>query len=487
MQKDKLYNKLPDRHAVVAGRFYPLSKVELQDELEELFAKAGSLSAGQNLNPEHIQAIISPHAGYVFSGAVAASAFVHLKERKNIQRIFLIGSSHHAWFEGASIYYEGHYHTPMGRVEVDSKIAKELLNSNDQIEYHPEAHANEHCLEVQLPFLQHILKNKFTIVPIIIGSQSKEIPYILAQILQPYFTLENLFVISTDLSHYPEFNDAVKVDQLTVESICSNNPDQFITQINENEKKRIHNLSTSICGWSSVLTLLYLTSSIKNIYYHPILYKNSGDIALYGEKSRVVGYQSIVITLNESIKNKNFSLSEEEKSILLKHARETIVNNIKSIKKKSDEEDSLPRALSSHCGAFVSLYVDDDLRGCIGRLEGDEPVYSTIQKMAIASSSHDSRFSPIRANEIDKMHIEISILSPLHKISSINEIIPGKHGILIRKDFRSGTFLPQVADKTGWDVEELLSQCSERKAGLGRNGWKDAEIFIYEAEVFSDK
>lgn len=487
MQKGKPLPKLPDRQAAVAGRFYSLSKSELQDELLELFSKAEKLTDKQNIDDEKIQAIISPHAGYVFSGLVAASAYIHLRERKNIKRIFLIGSSHHAWFEGASIYYEGHYITPLGKVEVDRELTYELMNDHKLFTYHHEAHSNEHSLEVQIPFLQHVLNNNFKIIPIIIGSQSKEIPFQLSEILKSYFNPENLFIISTDLSHYPEYYDAIKVDQLTVAAICSNDPGLFIEQVNETERKRINNLSTSICGWSSVLTLLYMTTSRKDLNYNPVLYQNSGDVALCGEKSRVVGYQSILITSAHDSVNAGFSLSDDEKAILLEHARRSIINNIASITINNDDIDTLPRALFSHFGAFVSIYIQDDLRGCIGRLECDEAIYTTVGKMAIASSTNDSRFQPIQQLEIDKMNIEISILSALHKISSIDEIIPGKHGILIRKDFRSGTFLPQVATHTGWGVEELLSQCSDRKAGLGPNGWKDAEIFIYEAEVFSDK
>jgi MEMO1 family protein len=487
MQKEKSNNKLPDRQAAVAGKFYPSMDIELMDELIELFSKAKKLTRDQKIIPEHIRAVITPHAGYVFSGVVAAAAFLHLKKRDDIHRVFLIGSSHHVWFEGASIYYESHYITPLGKVKVDSILAKKMLSACSFLNYHPEAHSNEHCLEVQLPFLQYILPSTFKIIPIIIGSQSKETPCKLAEMLKPYFTQNNLFVVSTDFSHYPEYYDAVKIDQLTVEAICSNNPDQFIHQVNENEKKQIKNLATSICGWSSVLTLLYLTSSMRELRYNPILYQNSGDIALYGDKSRVVGYQSIVIDLNMDPKHSTISLSTDEKKILLNHARESIINNIKPTTTKTDGEKSLPHALLAHFGAFVSVYIDNNLRGCIGRMESDESIYSTIEKMSIASSADDSRFSPIRAHEIEKMSIEISILSPLRKISSISEIIPGKHGILIRKDFRSGTFLPQVADKTGWNTEEMLSQCSDRKAGLGPDGWRDAEIFIYEAEVFSDK
>jgi AmmeMemoRadiSam system protein B/AmmeMemoRadiSam system protein A len=485
MQKVRTYSRLPDREAAVAGKFYPANERELLQELEVLFAQANKLTENRIKNTHLIRSIIVPHAGYVFSGLIAASAFTQIKNHQ-YDRIFIIGSSHHTWFEGASIYYEGHFITPLGKVEIDSVVAKELMAFESVVTYNEKAHKDEHSLEVQLPFLQYIMPQKFKIIPIIIGSQSKIIPFKLSELLRPYFTPENLFIISTDLSHYPKYNDAVKIDTLTVEAICKNDPDKFIAQINENEKKRIEGLATSICGWSSVLCLINLTTKEIDINYSPLLYQNSGDITLYGEKSRVVGYQSIIITSESKDKLIRISLSDSEKKTLLDHARDSITRNIYSKTGISDPDISLPVALLSKYGAFVSIYVDEQLRGCIGRLESDEPIYRTIEKMAVASSLHDSRFNPIGQDELNSLHIEISIISPLHKIASIDEIIPGKHGIFIRKDYRSGTFLPQVAIKTGWDVYKLLSECSLKKAGLGTNGWKDADIYIYEAEVFSD-
>jgi AmmeMemoRadiSam system protein B/AmmeMemoRadiSam system protein A len=487
MPKEKSYKKLPDRKPVVSGRFYPSTEAELRSELAQLFLQASKLVSERKLQYEEIRAIVSPHAGYIFSGIVAASAYLNIQNRKAFNRIFLIGSSHHAWFEGASVYYEGHYVTPLGKIEIDRKIATGLIQSNEKFQYRPEAHTNEHALEVQLPFLQYAIGKAFKIVPIIIGGQSKDTPRNLAETLKPYFIPENLFIISTDLSHYPEYYDAVKIDKLTTESICTNNPEKFVEQLKENDQKNIQNLATSICGWTSVLTLLHITHSLPDIHYVPVLYQNSGDIALYGEKSRVVGYQSIVVTSENKSSEQAFKLNNEEKKLLLSIARDSITNNLNSVRSIPFDEDELPRAFREHCGAFVSIYVDDKLRGCIGRIENDEALFTTIQKMAVASSTRDYRFSPISRSEISRMHIEISLLTPLRKIESIHEIVPKKHGILIRKDSRSGTFLPQVAEKTGWDTEELLAQCSERKAGLGRNGWKDADIFIYEAVVFSDK
>jgi AmmeMemoRadiSam system protein A len=137
-------------------------------------------------------------------------------------------------------------------------------------------------------------------------------------------------------------------------------------------------------------------------------------------------------------------------------------------------------------GAFVTLKENGELRGCIGRFTADIPLYQVIEEMAISSSTQDNRFLPVTAKEIDKLEIEISVLSPMKKISSIDEIVMGKHGIYIKKGWYSGTFLPQVATETGWSREEFLGHCARDKAGIGWDGWKDAEIYTYEACVFSE-
>ncbi len=474
-----------ERKPVVAGRFYPDSTNELHKEIDDLYNSALKLTTEKAEAEGEILAIISPHAGYVFSGTVAASAYTVLKNRKKIKRVFLIGSSHYAWYEGVSIYFKGFYSTPLGNVEVDTELATKLLDDNAIFNFRLEAHAHEHSLEVQLPFLQYFLDD-FKIVPILIGGQSAEMPKKIAKILTPYLGGENLFVISSDLSHYPEYNDALKVDKNTIEALCSNNPEIFLDQLKENEHKKYNNLATSMCGWTSALTLLYMTASLDGVSFIPILYQNSGEIPIYGDKSRVVGYQSVAIYQKVNVKDDSKSISKEDENFLLSVARNSIINIIRG----SGAEKyiaNIPEKYKKPQGAFVSIYVDNELRGCIGRIESDNPLYETIEQTAVSAATHDSRFVSLKPDELDKMKIEISILSPLKKIASIDEIIPGKHGILIRKDYRSGTFLPQVAARTGWSSKEMLEECSKRKAGLGSDGWKDADIYIYEAIIISEK
>jgi AmmeMemoRadiSam system protein A len=242
-----------------------------------------------------------------------------------------------------------------------------------------------------------------------------------------------------------------------------------------------------MCGWTAVLTLLYITENESDIQYQPLLYKNSGDTAIFGDKHRVVGYQSVAVLKKNAMDEKFLILTNNESQLLLQIAHNAITDMLDNKYNDLPDGNLLSENLKQLCGVFVSVYVKNELRGCIGRLETTTQLYISVHDMAKAAAMHDTRFKPVSKEEIDSLSIEISVLTPLKKISSVNEIIPGRHGILIKKDNRSGTFLPQVAQRTGWTTEEMLQQCSERKAGLGPDGWKHAEIYIYEVLIISDK
>jgi MEMO1 family protein len=474
-------NAHKDRQPAVAGQFYPARQEDLSNMLRQLFSKAvPSKKLGSVL------AVISPHAGYVFSGEVAASSFNQLDPKKEYKNIFILGSSHYVAFDGASIYSAGDFITPLGKVRVNTGLANKLIKNNSVFSDRADAHEREHSLEVQLPFLQYALKKDFKIIPIILGTQSPETCRNIADALRPYFTAENLFVISTDFSHYPSYQDAKNVDKATADAILENSPEKLLTSIAEYERKGITNLATCLCGWTSVLTLMYMTENNPVIVTDLIQYKNSGD-SEYGEKNRVVGYNAIAVFQSERKAQPEFKLTDKDKKDLLSIACRTVVQYVKSRKKPEMSVEILSPALKTNCGAFVTLKKHGELRGCIGRFDAPEPLYSVVQSMAIASSSQDYRFSPVESGELPELELEISVLTPMKRISSIDEFKLGKHGIYIRKGFNTGTFLPQVADETGWTKEEFLGHCAQDKAGIGWNGWKDAELYIYEALVFGEK
>ncbi len=470
-----------DRQPAVAGQFYPSDAKELKLMLNQLFSNAVRAKTHKN-----ISAIISPHAGYVYSGEVAASAFNQLKQNVVYENIFLIGSSHHVYFEGGSIYRNGDFITPLGKVKINKLIADELIKKYDFFYDREDAHRFEHSIEVQIPFLQYHLSKEFKIVPIVLGTQSPSMCKKIAEALKPYLNEKNLFVISTDFSHYPSYEDAKIVDKATIDAVISKSPDKLLKVLDDNQEKGIKNLSTSLCGWSSVLVLLYMLENEKDIIGEFVQYKNSGDVK-FGDKNRVVGYSAITFTRREKMNKEDFNLNNEEKKKLLNISRETLEMFVKENKIPDVNENELTENLKQNCGAFVTLYLNKQLRGCIGRFEANEPLYQVVQQMTVASASEDYRFYPVAEDELKYIDIEISVLTPLKKINSIDEIQLGKNGIYIKKGFRSGTFLPKVATETGWTKEEFLGHCAQDKAGIGWDGWKDAELYTYEALVFSEK
>jgi hypothetical protein len=240
-----------------------------------------------------------------------------------------------------------------------------------------------------------------------------------------------------------------------------------------------------MCGWTSGLTLLKITEGKPGITYKTIMYRNSGD-SPYGGKDRVVGYWAIA-AIQQQTKTAEFNLTDNDKRELLKLARKTIADYLSGTIPTPPDESKLSSTLKTNAGAFVTLHNHGKLRGCIGNFSTTTPLYRVVMAMAISAATEDYRFESVTADELNDIDIEISVLTPMKRISHIKEIELGKHGIYIKKGGRSGTFLPQVAKETRWSLDEFLGHCSRDKAGIGWDGWRDAEIFTYEAIVFDEK
>ena len=477
-------NKVPMvRPATQANRFYTGDAKELSKEVDSLLA----LHRGETVYRD-VAALIVPHAGYYFSGNVAAAAYMALSKDKQYKRIFLLGPSHHEWLDGASVNTEADYYaTPLGQVKVDHDVAVALTEADSVFRYEPRAHDREHCLEVQLPFLQRRFSGdgKSTqtsedavppIVPIIISTNDFQKLKRIAEALKPYLTEENLFIVSSDFSHYPKYEDACKVDALTGRAVESGDVEQFIAALEENARSGVRNLSTSACGELAIVTLLMMIDSTYEVKH--LMYQNSGD-AEESDHSRVVGYHAFAIVRKSS---QEFSLSEDEKRMLKEIALTSIKDSLDG--KPISHHSPLTSHLSEKCGAFVSLHKHGRLRGCIGHFGEDVPLHEIVAEMARAAAFEDPRFMPVTADELSDIDIEISVLTPMRRIQSLDEFELHRHGIYIRKGYRSGTYLPQVADEVNWTKEEFVSHCAQDKAGIGWDGWKDAELYVYEAIVF---
>ena len=480
-------DKFTDRQPVAAGRFYPADKETLNHDLAQLFENCKKSPKNWN-----VRAIISPHAGYVYSGKIAAASYSAISKKSIFKNIFIIGSSHVMSFNGASVYNAGNFITPIGKIKVNDDIAKRLINENKVFGFPNNAHLQEHSIEVQLPFIQYYFEDKPLIIPIIIGTNDVSTIKLIAEALRPWFTSENLFIISSDFSHYPSYKNANETDSLTALGIISGSPTTFLNTLKNNSEKQVPGLVTSMCGWTSGLTLLYLIEGKNQFEFKLIDYCNSGDYK-NGDKTEVVGYHAIAVIENpqgSALNKKNdtyLTFTQEEKSQLFTIAKNAISSRLYSKKNPELNKDKIPAKFKTSMGAFVTLKINGTLRGCIGRFISSDPLYEVVKASAISSAFEDPRFSPLTKEEFEKTEMEITVLGPLIKISNTNEIILGKHGIYIKKGGKSGTMLPQVATENGWTVEQFLGFTSRDKAGLGWDGWKDAELFIYEGVVLEDK
>lgn len=464
------------RPATQANRFYTGNPEELSQEVDSFLALHSSRTTYQN-----VAALIVPHAGYYFSGNVAASAYMTLNPKKSFKRIFLLGPSHHEWLNGASVNSKvDYYATPLGNVKVDRETAQQLIDADSVFSYKAAAHAQEHCLEVQLPFLQRRLDEVPPIVPIIISTNDYSKLKRMAEMLRPYFTDDNLFIISSDFSHYPSYEDAYEVDTKTGKAIETGDVEQLIATIENNADSGKRNLATSACGEFPIITLMLMLNHNYEIKH--LMYQNSGDIDNH-DHSRVVGYHAFAF-LRKQISETEFTLTDADKKQLKEIALQSIKDSLDSKPIARPTLHSQLSILNSKCGAFVSLHKYGRLRGCIGHFGEDYPLHEIVAEMARAAAFEDPRFTPVTREELDDIDIEISVLTPMRRIQSIDEFELHRHGIYIRKGFRSGTFLPQVADEVNWTKEEFIGHCSQDKAGLGWDGWRDAELYVYEAIVF---
>ena len=461
------------RPATQANRFYTGDAQELAQEVDSFLARHKGSPQFDNL-----AALIVPHAGYYYSGNVAATAYMALAPKKTYKRIFLLGPSHHEWLDGASVNTDADYYaTPLGNVKVDRETALKLTE-NDVFTYRPEAHDREHCLEVQLPFLQRRLGEVPPIVPIIISTNDFQKLIQISDTLKPYLNGENLFIISSDFSHYPTYDDAYEVDARTGRAIESGSVEHLIAAVEKNRRSGKRNLSTSACGQLAIITLMLMCDEQYDIRH--LLYQNSGDIS--GEHDRVVGYHAFAFLRPDST---DFALTTDDKRMLKDIALQSIRDSLDG-KSVANNYSLITNhySLKQNCGAFVSLHKHGRLRGCIGHFGEDVPLHKIVAEMARAAAFQDPRFSPVTPDELDDLDIEISVLTPMRRIQSLDEFELHRHGIYIKKGYRSGTYLPQVADEVNWTKEEFVSHCSQDKAGLGWDGWKDAELYVYEAIVF---
>jgi MEMO1 family protein len=475
------------RPAYVAGGFYPADANELGKMIDGFLAQA---------SPEKLDgslvALICPHAGYQFSGGVAAYSYAQLKGR-SYDRVVVLAPSHYESFPFSSIYDGEAYRTPLGDVPVDHDFAAKLTKLSSSIKISERGHGEEvvqggrygeHALEDQLPFLQRVL-GQFKMVPIIMGDPRydacRALGIALAKAVQGTNTL---ILVSSDLSHYHPYDEAEQMDHQILKTI--EEWDYFTLE--QNTERDIWH---GPCGGGPIVAAMIAAERLGAHHAQILKYANSGDVT--GEKSRVVGYGAVALVAANGKENKKherksaeFSLAPAEKQELLKIARQSVevaVREKKILPVPADE----PEALRNARGAFVTLKERGDLRGCIGYMSPVKPLAETVRDVAAFAALEDRRFRPVSEGELNILEYEISVLSPLRRVDDINQIHVGQHGLLIRKGEFEGVLLPQVPTEEGWDRKTFLEQVCV-KAGLPEQAWKDedADLFMFTALVFGE-
>ncbi len=471
----------------VAGAFYSDQPTELRRRIDEFLAAA---------TPPTLKrpwAIIVPHAGYRFSGPVAAFAFKPFVG-KAIKTVVVLAFAHNPFAPDGSIKFSGvgtvrasTFRTPLGDLPVDAVEVEALIAAAPFIDHAPALFAGEHSLEVELPFIQQVLPDA-KLVPLLFGQQrDPAMAESLAKILvERYAGRDNvLLVASTDLSHFHDYPTAQAMDRLGLDFIVKLDRPGLLRAMRERR--------CEFCGILPVWTLMTAQQQINGPA--PVLLdaRNSGDT--FGERNRVVGYAAVAFERPEPSTAVNqpptgedkmdFELTLDQKHRLVDIARKTVTGWVTE-HTKPDFEISDP-LLKSKGAAFVTLQMDGELRGCIGHTEARLPLWECVREMATAACSQDPRFPPVSTAELPKLDFEITVLTPMQKIESIDEIKVGRDGLMMERGYQRGLLLPQVPVEWGWDRDEFLSHTA-RKAGLPADAWKEDSVTIYRFQglVFGD-
>ena len=467
------------RDPVWAGKFYPANR-------EDLLGLIGRLTDTAEMKPTvvprphtRLRALMMPHAGYAYSGATAAHAALAIA-RDRFDRVVLLGPDHRVGFRNASVSNAAYWRTPLGVVPVGD-YSPMLRCRPGLFATVADSDRQEHSLEVTLPFLQARL-SRFELIPVVLGPCEAQImAQAIATLLQHPQTL---LVVSADLSHYLPYGDAVKRDRETLNRILALDPHWQQDQDNRT------------CSRYPVGVLLELA---RNRHWQPVLlhYSNSGDTA--GDKASVVGYGAVAFYGEEGMQNQSDNrqpLTAEQGAALVVLARQTLIRHFGETTAPADaqrlEACLADPALQVCCGTFVTLKIDNQLRGCIGSLSGTSPIAAGVRNNVLNAAFHDPRFAPLGKTELDAVQIEVSVLSepvPL-AYSDADDLLarlrPGIDGVIIKKGHASATFLPQVWEQLPQPEPFLSHLC--QKAGLPAGQWRegDLEVQIYQVQYFEE-
>lgn len=466
------------RKSAVAGQFYERNPDKLLEEVNSYLGTVTPLKG-------RVLGVLAPHAGYAYSGATAGAAFSFLKEA-DFDTAVIIGTGHTEAVKGAAIITEGAFETPLGRVEIDAILAGDLLAASKLFENRPSAHAREHSIEVELPFLQALGK-PFKMVPVVANTDDiktlEEIGRVIGEKLNGR---KAVICVSSDLSHYPPGPVAERSDLSLLEAFATavrNRDMGYFGLANELllEKSRAC-MDTAACGFAAMVigAAACLESGADN--FQLVQYIHSGKIA--GQAGGVVGYGAGLFTTGGRTEQR--VLGEKVKAGLLALARASIESRLKKIKFPPPPLSPCPE-LNQPAAVFVTLTKKGALRGCIGTMTPGQLLSDAVAHFAAASAFEDSRFPQLSFTELSEVRIEISVLSPLRRVDNWNDVEEGRHGVYVQKGRLGGTYLPQVWEHFDSREKFLTSLCLE-KAGLPADAWKEKStaLYVYTVDSFEE-
>jgi AmmeMemoRadiSam system protein B/AmmeMemoRadiSam system protein A len=443
------------RAPAVAGTFYSGNRQELADSVDSMLREAKTADPCPKV-------IIAPHAGHVYSGASAATAYQRLNNRRHeITRVVLLGPSHRVGFKGIAATSATSYATPLGEIPLAAQATQQIIGL-PETGFLDEAHTEEHSIEVHLPFLQRVL-GQFELVPLVVGDASKEA---VAKVIEHLWGgPETLILISSDLSHFHDYATAQKID---------NNTSHKIVELNDNLT------GEEACGCRPLNGLLHLARK-KGLNVHAIDVRNSGDTA--GDSSRVVGYGTYIIMENST----EYGLAQRQR--MLQVARNAIVQPLTGDNNLTLDLQHFPQALQAPRATFVTLNINGQLRGCIGSLQALRPLIMDVASNAQAAAFKDPRFPQLTLDEFHQIDIHISVLSvpeEMHVTSKqdlISQIQPGIDGLIIEESGKRATYLPSVWEQL--PTPDAFVQELRRKAGLSPDDWLETtKVSRYRTEEF---
>ena len=445
------------RPAAVAGRFYPDNAQVLRRSIEEYLGNAAPCA-------QRVRMLMCPHAGYLFSGAVAGAGYGAVDAR-DIATVIVLGPSHHVRFKGIAVDAGRGYETPLGCIDLNVVKADQLRRSVPPPRGAVHAHSLEHAIEVQVPFIQVAFPGA-TIVPVLVGEGK---PDRSAELLEPLLDDATLLIASSDLSHYHPHNEARARDARSLATVVEGNVDGFFDG----------------CGVEAVRVLVALAAR-KGWRARVLDARTSFDTAPGSCSSRqVVGYAAVAW-----VEEGSGNPTPVHREYLLGVARDAMRHAVCNETCMVDLGEA-PAVLREHRGCFVTLTKDGSLRGCIGSLEGRLPLVEGVREAAVGAATRDPRFPPLAPDELASVCIEISVLGSLQPLpaASPGELLaclePGRDGVVLSCGAHRATFLPQVWEQIP-DKVTFLEQLA-RKAGLGAGEWKGARYERYRVCAFGEQ